>query len=92
LSVNIVETVGVVVTSVTPGSACDRDGRLKGGDILVSINGCPLLVSEPRVVGDVLRNVDKSAADVLVQYIPEDPSDPSTSETFTSLPSSSLRG
>ncbi|XP_055924762.1 inaD-like protein isoform X2 [Argiope bruennichi] len=91
LSVSIVESVGVLVTSVTPGSACDRDGRLKGGDILVSINGCSLLDAEPRIVGEILRNVDKSAIDVLVQYIPEDPSDPSTSETFTSLRGTSVK-
>ncbi|GFT46063.1 inaD-like protein [Nephila pilipes] len=65
LSVNIVDSVGVMVTSVTPGSACDRDGRLKGGDILVAMNGCSLLDAEPRVVGEVLRSVDKSTSDVM---------------------------
>lgn len=62
---NIVDSVGVMVTSVTPGSACDRDGRLTGGEVLLAINSCSLVPAEPRIVGEVLRNVDKSSSDVV---------------------------
>ncbi|GFY15301.1 multiple PDZ domain protein [Trichonephila clavipes] len=84
LSVNIVDT-GVMVTSVTPGSACDHDGRLNGGDILVAINGCSLLDAEPRVVGEVLRSVDKSTSDIIVRYIPEDSSEQSSNDVYPIL-------
>ncbi|KFM77847.1 Multiple PDZ domain protein, partial [Stegodyphus mimosarum] len=66
--------MGVVITSVTPGSAGDQDGRVKPGDILVSINGCSLLDAEPRQVGEILRSADKATSDVVVQYIPADTS------------------
>ncbi|GIX81218.1 multiple PDZ domain protein, partial [Caerostris extrusa] len=85
MSVNIVDSVGVVVTSVTPGSACALDGRLRGGDTLVSVNGRSLLDAEPRVVGEVLRSVDKSTTDVVIQYIPEDSSETSNSSAFHNL-------
>ncbi|GIX75008.1 multiple PDZ domain protein [Caerostris darwini] len=85
MSVNIVESVGVVVTSVTPGSACALDGRLRGGDTLVSVNGRSLLDAEPRVVGEVLRSVDKSTTDVVIQYIPEDSSETTNSAAFPNL-------
>ncbi|XP_071039505.1 multiple PDZ domain protein isoform X3 [Parasteatoda tepidariorum] len=88
LSVSLVDSVGVMVTSVTPGSATDQDGRLKSGDILASINGCSLLDAEARRVGEVLRNVDKSTSDVIVQYIPADPPESSpnaSSDTYSLL-------
>ncbi|GFY53461.1 multiple PDZ domain protein [Trichonephila inaurata madagascariensis] len=90
LSVNIVDSAGVMVTSVTPGSACDHDGRLKGGDILVAINGCSLLDAEPRVVGEVLRSVDKSTSDIIVRYIPEDSSEQSSNDVYPILRRTSL--
>ncbi|KAG8185098.1 hypothetical protein JTE90_029709 [Oedothorax gibbosus] len=90
LSVNIVANVGVMVTSVTPGSACDRDGRLSGGDVIVSVNGRSLVppLAAPWVVGDVLRSVDRNTADVVVQYIPSDLSEESTSSPLPNLLSS----
>ncbi|XP_054277487.1 multiple PDZ domain protein-like isoform X4 [Macrosteles quadrilineatus] len=61
---------GMVVSEVLPGGAVDKDGRIRVGDLVLSINNESLRHATPAQCRAILRRAQLITTDINVRYVP----------------------